>query len=43
MCIPNKWQVPEHQVDRAAAARYGVGVGDAQQVIENAIGETNLP
>src|SRR5215510_1925713 len=30
------------KVDRAAAARYGVGVGDAQQVIENAIGETNL-
>ena len=30
------------QVDRAAAARYGVGVGDAQQVIETAIGETNL-
>src|SRR4029079_1858063 len=27
---------------RAAAARYGVGVGDAQQVIENAIGETTL-
>src|SRR5262245_48736637 len=30
------------KVDRGAAARYGVGVGDAQQVIENAIGETNL-
>lgn len=30
------------RIDRAAAARYGVGVGDVQQVIENAIGETNL-
>src|SRR5262249_12766253 len=30
------------KLDRAAAARYGVGVGDAQQVIENAIGETNV-
>ena len=29
-------------VDRAAAARYGVGVGDIQQVIETAVGETNL-
>jgi Cu(I)/Ag(I) efflux system membrane protein CusA/SilA len=29
-------------VDRAAAARYGVGVGDIQQVIETAIGETPL-
>jgi Cu(I)/Ag(I) efflux system membrane protein CusA/SilA len=30
------------RIDRAAAARYGVGVGDVQQVIESAIGETNL-
>ena len=29
-------------VDRAAAARYGIGVGDMQQVIETAIGETAL-
>src|SRR3954447_3503352 len=29
-------------VDRAAAARYGIGVGDVQQVIETAIGETTL-
>jgi Cu(I)/Ag(I) efflux system membrane protein CusA/SilA len=29
-------------VDRAAAARYGVGVGDIQQVIETAVGETPL-
>ncbi len=29
-------------VDRAAAARYGIGVGDLQQVVENAIGETTL-
>ena len=29
-------------VDRAAAARYGLGVGDVQQVIENAVGETTL-
>jgi copper/silver efflux system protein len=29
-------------VDRAAAARYGIGVGDIQQVIETAIGETAL-
>jgi Cu(I)/Ag(I) efflux system membrane protein CusA/SilA len=27
------------EVDRAAAARYGVGVGDVQQVVETAIGE----
>jgi copper/silver efflux system protein len=27
-------------VDRAAAARYGIGVGDVQQVIETAIGES---
>jgi copper/silver efflux system protein len=27
-------------VDRAAAARYGIGVGDIQQVIETAVGET---
>ena len=30
------------EVDRAAAARYGIGVGDIQQVIETAIGETVL-
>src|SRR5918996_3692893 len=30
------------QIDRAAAARYGIGVGDVQQVIETAIGETTL-
>jgi copper/silver efflux system protein len=30
------------QVDRAAAARYGIGVGDIQQVIETAVGETTL-
>jgi Cu(I)/Ag(I) efflux system membrane protein CusA/SilA len=29
-------------VDRAAAARYGIRVGDIQQVIETAIGETTL-
>jgi Cu(I)/Ag(I) efflux system membrane protein CusA/SilA len=29
-------------VDRVAAARYGLSVGDIQQVIENAIGETVL-
>jgi Cu(I)/Ag(I) efflux system membrane protein CusA/SilA len=29
-------------VNRAAAARYGVGVGDIQQVVETAIGETAL-
>jgi Cu(I)/Ag(I) efflux system membrane protein CusA/SilA len=29
-------------VDRAAAARYGVSVGDVQQVIETAVGETVL-
>jgi Cu(I)/Ag(I) efflux system membrane protein CusA/SilA len=29
-------------IDRAAAARYGLGVGDVQQVIEQAIGETVL-
>jgi len=29
-------------VDRAAAARYGISVGDVQQVIETAIGETVL-
>lgn len=29
-------------VDRAAAARYGIGVGDIQQVVETAIGETVL-
>jgi len=30
------------EVDRAAAARYGIGVGDVQQVIETAVGETAL-
>jgi copper/silver efflux system protein len=30
------------EVDRAAAARYGIGVGEVQQVIETAIGETML-
>jgi Cu(I)/Ag(I) efflux system membrane protein CusA/SilA len=30
------------EVDRAAAARYGIGVGDVQQVVENAVGETTL-
>jgi Cu(I)/Ag(I) efflux system membrane protein CusA/SilA len=30
------------EIDRAAAARYGIGVGDVQQVIETAIGETVL-
>jgi copper/silver efflux system protein len=30
------------EIDRAAAARYGIGVGDIQQVIETAIGETVL-
>jgi Cu(I)/Ag(I) efflux system membrane protein CusA/SilA len=30
------------EVDRAAAARYGIGVGDIQQVVETAIGETTL-
>jgi copper/silver efflux system protein len=29
-------------IDREAAARYGLGVGDVQQVIETAIGETVL-
>src|SRR5258707_3201380 len=29
-------------VDRAAAARYGIGVGEMQQVIETAVGETVL-
>ena len=29
-------------IDRAAAARYGIGVGDVQQVVEGAIGETTL-
>jgi Cu(I)/Ag(I) efflux system membrane protein CusA/SilA len=28
------------EVDRAAAARYGIGVGGVQTVIENAVGET---
>jgi copper/silver efflux system protein len=30
------------EVDRTAAARYGIGVGDIQQVIESAVGETVL-
>jgi Cu(I)/Ag(I) efflux system membrane protein CusA/SilA len=30
------------EIDRAAAARYGIGVGDIQQVIEIAVGETTL-
>jgi Cu(I)/Ag(I) efflux system membrane protein CusA/SilA len=30
------------EVDRGAAARYGIGVGDIQQVVENAVGETTL-
>ena len=30
------------EIDRAAAARYGIAVGDIQQVIEIAIGETTL-
>jgi Cu(I)/Ag(I) efflux system membrane protein CusA/SilA len=30
------------RLDRSAAARYGIGVGDIQQVIENAVGETAL-
>ena len=30
------------EIDRAAAARYGIGVGDIQQVIETAVGETTL-
>ena len=30
------------EIDRAAAARYGVGVGDIQDVIETAVGETVL-
>jgi Cu(I)/Ag(I) efflux system membrane protein CusA/SilA len=30
------------EVNRAAAARYGIGVGDIQQVVENAVGETTL-
>ena len=29
-------------VDRAAAGRYGIGVGEIQQVIETAVGETTL-
>lgn len=29
-------------IDRAAAARYGIRVGDIQQVVEQAIGETTL-
>ncbi|HEX6463918.1 MAG TPA: CusA/CzcA family heavy metal efflux RND transporter, partial [Vicinamibacterales bacterium] len=30
------------EIDRTAAARYGIGVGEIQQVIETAIGETAL-
>jgi copper/silver efflux system protein len=30
------------EIDRPSAARYGIGVGDIQQVIENAVGETTL-
>src|SRR6188508_2035639 len=30
------------EVDRGAAARFGIGVGDIQQVIETAVGETTL-
>ena len=30
------------QIDRRAAARYGIGVGDVQQVVDNAVGETTL-
>jgi Cu(I)/Ag(I) efflux system membrane protein CusA/SilA len=30
------------EIDRAAAARYGIGVGDIQQVVETAVGETVL-
>lgn len=30
------------EIDRAAAARYGVGVGAVQEVIEHAVGETTL-
>src|SRR5690606_690678 len=30
------------EVDREAAARHGIGVGDVQQVIQTAIGETVL-
>ena len=30
------------EVDRAAAARFGIGVGDVQEVIETAVGETTL-
>ncbi|MFM8394471.1 MAG: efflux RND transporter permease subunit, partial [Acidobacteriota bacterium] len=30
------------RIDRQAAARYGVGVGEIQEAIEKAVGETNL-
>ena len=30
------------EIDREAAARYGIGVGDIQQVVSHAIGETSL-
>ncbi|MGH7472250.1 MAG: efflux RND transporter permease subunit, partial [Longimicrobiales bacterium] len=32
----------EIEIDRAAAARYGIGVGDIQDVIETAVGGKNL-
>jgi Cu(I)/Ag(I) efflux system membrane protein CusA/SilA len=30
------------RIDRPAAARYGIGVGEVQEAIEKAVGETNL-
>jgi len=30
------------KIDRAASARYGIGVGDIQRVVETAVGETTL-
>jgi Cu(I)/Ag(I) efflux system membrane protein CusA/SilA len=30
------------EIDRPAAARYGIGVGDIQQVVENAVGDTTV-
>ncbi|HUR34523.1 MAG TPA: CusA/CzcA family heavy metal efflux RND transporter [Vicinamibacterales bacterium] len=30
------------EIDRRAAARYGIGVGEIQQVVETAVGETTL-
>ena len=44
-CIPEQLTSGQYlniTIDRAAAARYGLGVGDVQQVIETAIGERNL-